>query len=229
MNNKILRWLILLIVTTVTVYFLWPYILEVQIPEAGFSSLGSQAVRAEVIVIAEEGIIDLGDRTQNYQFAGVKILEGEHKDLIAEIDYGVRQIRSDDYQLSPGDQILVMVSETPDGSVNVYFSDFIRTTPLLVLTAAFAIAILVISRWKGLRSLVSMAFSLLVIIGYIIPHILAGEDPLLVSIIGSALLLGVTLYLTYGWTIKTHAAVLGMLAALLLTGLLSSFLSRWRA
>ena len=223
MNNKVLRWLILLVVTTVLVYFLWPYFLEVQIPDAGFSSIGAQTVRAEVIVIAEEGTIDLGDRIQNYQFAGVKILEGEHKDLIAEIDFGVRQIRSDEYRLNPGDQVLVTVSETPDGSVNVYFSDFIRTTPLLLLAAAFALAILIISRWKGLRSLVSMAFSLTVIVGYIIPHILVGEDPLLVSIIGSAILLAVTLYLTYGWTVKTHAAVLGMLAALLLTGLLSTF------
>ena len=33
--------------------------------------------------------------------------------------------------------------------------------------------ILLISRWKGLRSLLSMGFSLFVIIGYIIPHILA--------------------------------------------------------
>jgi len=60
-----------------------------------------------------------------------------------------------------------------------------------------------------------------VIISYIIPHILAGEDPLVVSIIGSVILLGVTLYLTYGWTLKTHSAVLGMILVLLLTGALS--------
>jgi uncharacterized membrane protein len=83
------------------------------------------------------------------------------------------------------------------------------------------VAILVISGWKGLRALLSMVFSLAVIIGYIIPHILAGEDPLTVSIIGSAILLGVTLYLTYGWNLKTHAAVLSMVAVLLLTGGLS--------
>ena len=222
MNNKILRWFTLFVLTTIVVYFLWPYFLEVRIPEAEFSSIGSQTVRAEVIVIAEEGTIDLGDRTQNFQILGVRILEGEHAGLVGEIDYGVRQIRSDDYRLAPGDLVLVTVSEAPDGSVNLYFADFVRTTPLLLLAGAFALAILIISRWKGLRSLVSMALSLVIIIGYIIPHILAGEDPLLVSIIGSALLLAITLYLTYGWTIKTHAAVLGMLAALLLTGLLSS-------
>jgi uncharacterized membrane protein len=63
---------------------------------------------------------------------------------------------------------------------------------------------------------------LYVIIGYIIPHILIGEDPLRVSIIGSAILLGATLYLTYGWTLKTHAAVISMIFVLLITGALSA-------
>lgn len=222
-NNKILRWFFLLILTTVLIYFLWPYFLEVQIPSAGFSSLGSQTTRAKVIEIIEEGTVDLGDRTQPYQIARVEVLEGEYQGLVAEIDFGKRQLRSDEYRLAAGDLVQVTVSRTPDDRVNVYFSDFVRNTPLLLLAAAFAAAILAISRWKGLRSLLSMAFSLLVIIAYIIPHILTGEDPLVVSIIGSAILLGVTLYLTYGWTIKTHAAVLGMIAALLLTGLLANF------
>jgi uncharacterized membrane protein len=138
-----------------------------------------------------------------------------------EIDYGKRQVRSDDYLLKAGDRIMVSISKTPDNVVNAYFVDFIRTTPILWLTAAFSIAIIFISRWKGVRALLSMVFSLYVIIGYIIPHILMGEDPLRTSIIGSIILLAVTLYLTYGWTLKTHAAVLSMILVLLLTGALS--------
>jgi uncharacterized membrane protein len=42
-----------------------------------------------------------------------------------------------------------------------------------------------------------------------------------VSITGSIVLLAVTLYLTYGWTLKTHAAVLSMVIVLLLTGTLA--------
>ncbi|MGH2581430.1 MAG: YibE/F family protein [Anaerolineales bacterium] len=187
MNNKILRWFLFCVLAATVLYFLWPYFFEVEIPDAGFSSFGSETARARVIAIVEEGNVELGARTQNYQIASVEILEGDHQGLVAEIDFGRRQLRSDEYRLAPGDLILVTVSETPDAGVNVYFSDFVRSTPLLILVLAFALAILVISRWKGLRSLLSLAFSLLVIIGYIIPHILAGEDALLVSIIGSAI------------------------------------------
>jgi uncharacterized membrane protein len=107
------------------------------------------------------------------------------------------------------------------GNVVAYFADFFRLGPLLGLLLIFALAILIISGWKGFRSLLSMVFSLLVIIGGIIPAILSGNDPVTVSILGSIVLLTVTLYLTYGWNLKTHAAVIGMVLVLLITGILA--------
>ena len=80
---------------------------------------------------------------------------------------------------------------------------------------------LVMGRWKGLGSLVALGFSMLMIINYVIPHILSGEDPVKVSLIGSVILLTVTLYLTYGWNLKTHASVLSIMFSLLLTGALT--------
>jgi uncharacterized membrane protein len=139
-----------------------------------------------------------------------------------EMDYGRQQVLSSTIYLQPGDRVMVTTGARPDGVLAVYFVDFVRSDALLWLTAIFVAVILTISRWKGLRSLLSMAFSLLVIIGYIIPHILAGEDPLRVSILGSILLLGVTLYVTYGWTLKTHAAVVSMVFVLLITGTLAA-------
>jgi len=194
---------------------------KVQLPGDGFATFGADTVRAEVVKIIETGKVDLGGVQQTYQIARVKILEGEYVGVPMEIDYGKRQIRSDDYLLEVGSKIMVSISKTPDNVVNAYFVDYVRTTPILWLTAIFAIAIIVISSWKGIRALLSMAFSLYIIIGYIIPHILIGEDPLRVSIIGSIILLAVSLYLTYGWTLKTHAAVISMALVLLLTGALS--------
>jgi len=195
---------------------------KVELPGEGFSTFGSDTVRAEVTQIIEEGEIEMGEHTQTYQIARVNILEGEYAGIEMEIDYGKRQVRSDEYDLTIGDRVIVSISKTPENVINAYFVDFVRTTPMLWLAGIFALAIVVISRWKGVGALLSMAFSLYVIIGYIIPHILIGEDPLRVSIIGSIILLGVTLYLTYGWTLKTHAAVLSMILVLILTGVLSA-------
>lgn len=194
---------------------------NVQLPGDGFATFGADTVRAEVVQIIEEGQADLGGVQQTYQIARVKILEGEYVGIPMEIDYGKRQIRSDEYLMKIGDKVMVSISKTPDNVVNAYFVDYVRTTPILWLTGIFAVAIILISSWKGIRALLSMAFSLYIIIGYIIPHILIGEDPLRVSIIGSIILLAVSLYLTYGWTLKTHAAVISMILVLILTGALS--------
>ena len=219
---KQFKWQIILIAASVIIFLVWPYFNNVQLPGEGFSTFGSATVRAEVTQIIEEGEIDMGGRMQAYQIARVNILEGEYAGIIMEIDYGKRQVRSDDYQLEQGTDVLVSISKTPDNVVNAYFVDYVRVVPIFWLTVTFAVAIILISRWKGVRAILSMAFSLYVIIGYIIPHILVGEDPLRVSIIGSIILLGVTLYLTYGWNLKTHAAVLSMVIVLLITGALSA-------
>ncbi len=195
---------------------------KVELPGNGFSTVGSDTVRAEVIQIIDEGEVEMGGHTQKYQVARVNILEGQYKGIPMEIDYGKRQMRSDDYDLAIGNKVMVSISKTPENVINAYFVDYVRTTPMLWLAGLFSLAIIFISRWKGVGALLSMLFSLYIIIAYIIPRILIGEDPLRVSIIGSIILLGVTLYLTYGWTLKTHAAVLSMVVVLMLTGGLSA-------
>lgn len=195
---------------------------KADLPDISMSAFGSETTQARVSEIIEEGEIDLGGTIQKYQIARVELLEGEYQGIVMEMDYGRRQVLSSAVYLEPGDPILVTIGARPDGVLTVYFVDFVRVMPLLWLAVIFALAILLISRWKGFRSLLSMAFSLTVIIGYIIPRILSGEDPLRVSIIGSIVLLGATLYLTYGWTLKTHAAVISMVIVLLITGALAA-------
>jgi len=223
LSNKHILWLIPFTVVASAAFLLWPYFMQVNVPTVSMTSFGEGTVQARVMEIIEEGEIDLGGVLQHYQIARVELLAGEYRGIIMEMDYGRRQVLASPVYLQPGDKVLVTIGSRPDGVLSVYFVDFVRSGSLLWLTAIFVAVILLISRWKGLRSLLSMAFSLLVIIGYIIPHILAGEDPLWVSIIGSVILLAVTLYLTYGWNLKTHAAVLSMVFVLLITGTLAGF------
>jgi uncharacterized membrane protein len=219
---KQFRWQIILILAALAAFFAFPYFNHIELPGDGFSTFGSDTVHAEVTQIIEEGEVDLGGHKQTYQIARVNILSGEYAGIPMEIDYGKRQIRSDEYLLSVGDKVIVSISKSPDNVVNAYFVDYVRTTPILWLTIIFVVSIILISGWKGVRALLSMIFSLYVIIDYIIPHILAGEDPLRVSIVGSVILLGVTLYLTYGWNLKTHSSVISMIIVLFLTGMLSA-------
>jgi uncharacterized membrane protein len=101
------------------------------------------------------------------------------------------------------------------------FADVERTQPLLWLGAIFAIAVLVLGRWTGLRALFGLGLSLLVVIGFVLPALLAGSNALLVALVGSAAVMFAVLYLAHGVTVQTSIAVLGTLGSLLLTVLLA--------
>jgi uncharacterized membrane protein len=218
-------WLVpaLIVLLALTAFAIWgiPYFLAPTDISGQSSTLGSQSARARVTQIIDEGQVELNGRKQLYQVMRVEVLEGEFKGIPFEIDYGKRTLRSENFRFTPGDEVYVVLSQAPDNVINAYYEDYVRSRPLAILFAAFVLSIVILGRWKGLRSLIALGISMLMIVGYVIPHILAGEDPVKVSLIGSMILLGVTLYLTYGWNLKTHASVLSMLLALLLAGVLS--------
>ena len=201
-----------------------PYFFEPpQFSGSAGATLGSQTVLAKITQIVDEGQINLNGRNQLYQVMQVEVLEGDYKGIPFQIDYGKRQVRNDNFRFATGDEVYVEVDKTPNNVLQAYYVDYVRSKPLLILLIAFIVSMLIMGRWKGLGSLVSLGVSMMMIIGYVIPHILAGEDPVKVSLIGSVILLAATLYLTYGWNLKTHASVASIMVSLLITGALSVF------
>jgi uncharacterized membrane protein len=178
--------------------------------------------RARVIEILEQGTADLGDRLQPYQIFQIEIEEGPYAGSRFVVEHGRRQVTIGDTDVRPGEQVLVSISTAPDGRVEAFFADFVRIGPLAALLLLFMAAILIVSRGKGLRALVGILISLAIIGGFILPAILAGGDPVLVSILGGFVLMASTFYLIHGWTLKAHTAALATLAAMALTGVLAA-------
>ena len=224
MKNKLFLLFTLIIVLFIAAFVIWgvPYFFASQEEIKTDESFGSGTVLGEVTQIIEEGEITLGDNPpQLYQIFRAKPLSGEYEGIEFELDNGKRQVRYDNIRLDAGDKLLMAITSGPTNTLNAYFVDYFRTPALLLLVAIFIVAILVMAKRKGLGALLGLTFSLLIVIGYIIPHILKGENPITVSIIGSSILLTVTLYLTYGWNLKTHSAVISMIFSLIITGTLS--------
>lgn len=231
MNNKseksIILPIILILILSVLVFFMVsPGIkLHNQQPDQAFNTgYESNTVSAKVINMIEEGITDLGGTRQNYQIFDVEILEGDFKGAVLTVDYGLRQILGNDEKIRNGDLILVTIGQRPDtGELRAFFTDFVRSRPILYLFLLFVLFSVLISGWKGIRSLFGIGFSLLIIVFYILPQILSGKDPVWVSITGAFVFLAISQFLVYGWNLKTHSAVIGIFISLILTGLLSSF------
>ena len=125
--------------------------------------------------------------------------------------------------LKPGDRIRVYRNQLPPAAralpgpkIDPYsFSDFDRRKPMLVLGVAFVALLLVTARLRGLRALLGLAASLVVVIEFVIPAILHGSHPVAVAIVGAFAAMLLTMPLAYGLGVKMIAALLGTAMSLL--------------
>ncbi|MFB9725534.1 YibE/F family protein [Haloechinothrix salitolerans] len=123
------------------------------------------------------------------------------------------------------DVVLAFTGEDPRNDDAYLIMDFQRGTPLLMLVAVFLGAVLLLGRWHGARALAGLGVSAAVLGLFVVPAILAGEDPLLTGITGAGLIMFATLYLTHGVSVRTSVALLGTLISLLLIGIISAVFS----
>ncbi len=123
-------------------------------------------------------------------------------------------------EVAPGDDVVLSyVAAAPEGEQYV-FQEFDRTRPLLWLALLFAASVLVLSRWRGVGSLLSLGFSLVLIVVFTLPAVMEGAAPLPVAVVTAAAIMLVTLYLSHGFTAATSVAMIGTLCALALIGVL---------
>jgi uncharacterized membrane protein len=96
------------------------------------------------------------------------------------------------------------------------FVDFERGRALYVLLSMFAVVVVALAGWQGLRSLIGLGVSLLVVVAWIVPAILSGRPPLATALIGGVAVMLATTAITHGFGLKSAAAMLGATATLVL-------------
>jgi uncharacterized membrane protein len=122
--------------------------------------------------------------------------------------------------LRVGDRIILGRAADVTG-VAYYFSDFQRRTPLGALGLLFALAVVGLARWRGAAALLGLVVSLVVLVRFALPAILAGENALAVALVTSAVIAVLIVYLAHGVTARTTTALLGTLVSLGLTAVLA--------
>ena len=187
----------------------------------------AETMTARVIEVLEEGTVELGEGSvQPYQRLLLRVESGSLAGQEVVVEEGTVNIISQERLCHPGDRVYLERIGGMD-SDRFYISDFVRTGPLFLIVALFMGLVALVGRGRGMRSLTGTLFSLVVIFAFILPQIVAGQDPVLISIVGSIVLLSISTYLTYGWNPKAHAAMVGMILSLTLTGLIAWIFVEW--
>lgn len=123
--------------------------------------------------------------------------------------------------LVAGDQIRISRQVDAGGLTTYSFYDFERSWALAGLAAAFAVVIVAVARWRGLRALIGIVIAFAVLVVFLLPALRDGASAVPVSLVASAAILYAVIYLAHGVSLRTSAALLGTLTSLLLAAGLS--------
>lgn len=146
----------------------------------------------------------------------------QEQSLIVATETGVEKVQNDFKEVQTGDRVFIKRSLFNEKSFEVV--DIGRTRELIFLASFFVALVLLTSGVKGFYSLVGLIWSFAVIFVFLIPKILSGSEPVFAGLLAASLILAPTLYLSYGLNKKSIAAFLGIVAALLFTGILADFM-----
>lgn len=150
-----------------------------------------------------------------------------HQTVVAEIleepEKGTRVIIENDYlELDVGDVFFLNhITSGYDGTDYYSVLERDRTPALAALLVLFIAVVLLFGGKQGARGLLALVGSLVFIGLFLLPGILHGYSPVLVSISVAAVIVTLGSYVTHGFTRTTSAAVIGMILTIGLTGLLA--------
>lgn len=193
-----------------------------QAPEADQSAqvLEDHFAARVTLIISEEEII----REDGSAFVAQKLkligLEGEYKDQEIFFDGSKYDVRASQ-QYKVGDKVMVNVGQDVDGELVYFITDYVRRAPLYILGVIFALVIVLTGKWRGLKALIGLVISFLVIVEVILPLILKGYNPLLISVVFSLVIVLATTYLIYGLNKKSSISIAGTVVGIFLVGILA--------
>jgi uncharacterized membrane protein len=206
---------VLAVGTVVGLVVLWPGHVETTLAE-GFAV---DTQRAEVLRVEER--LCPNSLQQTCQLATVRLESGPNAG--DDVRLQLNPSSGLDPDLDPGDEI--RVAGGPEvrpgmegvGGTGYTFNDFERRGPMLVLAAIFVAIVLLFARLRGALSLAGLAFSIAIILLFVVPAILDDKPPLAVAVVGGLAVALITIPLAHGGGPKSLSALLGTAASLLLT------------
>lgn len=162
-----------------------------------------------VIKILETGRSD--DTGLQYQDLLIKSQGKEIK-----IRNGGDFVLTEQMKLAPGDKVVLV--KTGD---RYLIADKYRLPSMLVILILFFGLVILFSGRKGAASIAGLGISVLILVKFVAPKIIAGSDPLLVGILGSGTIALLSIYTAHGLNRRTSIALLSTLITLSIAAVLS--------
>ncbi len=195
------------------------------------SSNDNQTIRGKVLKVIQTTNTNTNAKgsnksTMTQNMVSVQILNGPHKGQIINVDNLVNDKTSHEAFAKKGDSVLLNITENDNGTIkSAYIYELVRYYDIYALIILFVILLSVIGGKKGVKSIVGLAITGIVILKVLLPLILAGYNPITVSLI---LCIGVSilnLLIISGRNKKTYAAIIGTVGGVLIAAAIAYYFS----
>jgi uncharacterized membrane protein len=208
--------------TIVGLFVLWPSDEPTRAQQAAEVALPPGTTYPEGRIASVEEFdcgLDPASEPQICANAVVEVLDGPGTGDFAQVELPPEVVAAG---VSEGDSLVLTRDAGAEGGATYGFFDYARDLPIIVLGIFFAIVVGAVARLRGLASLVGLAFAFFVLLQFVLPGLLADESPTLVSLVGSAAIMFVVLYLAHGFSARTTTALVGTLFGLALVAVLGA-------
>ncbi len=185
----------------------------------GDAKIGIAYEKATVLQITKDTIQpdpDYEGISIGYQELIVEITSGEHAGKRVTIPNLVERIVN--IPAKVGTKLIVA---SYDGFITASVVDYDREMTVYALIGAFVLVVVLFGRWKGVKSLLGLLFTLLCIVFLFIPLVIKGFDPIPVALLVALLSTTATFLLIGGLCEKTLTAAISCALCTLLAGLIA--------
>lgn len=184
--------------------------------------INTEGVKAKVLSVDNSNVINTGLFKHGDQRATIQIETGSYRGQVIDASNMLKGSLAEDKIFVEGDKAWVLIGFDEDGNIN--FANMVehyRLNKEIVLIGCFAVIIVLFSGFTGTRILLSFAFALLSIWKILIPSMLKGFNPIIISLIVGNSLTIITILLVTGFTRRAYAAIISSISCSFVTCILA--------
>lgn len=151
----------------------------------------------------------------------VEVTSGIYKGQVLHVENHLMDDPAYDIIVKEGDRVELYL-EVTDGNIGAaYITSYDRSIYVYYLAAAFIIVLLAVGKIKGLKATISLAVMILLIFKVLIPYMLKGYSPIMLSVVVTVVSTVVTLLLISGVSIKSFSAIIGTAGGVLIAAVIA--------
>ena len=184
-----------------------------------YENMEYKYLKGKVEEVGEIYYEDVGYYKFSYQDVKVSIKDGEY-DTVKTIRHSLSYYTGLEDMSKPlkvGDRVIVYATILDGKIIETAISEKDNTGWLFTILGLYALAISVIGGKKGVKALLSLILTILAVFYWILPQLLKGTNPLLVTTLVSILITFIALFIIAGINKKAIVAIAGTTGGILIS------------